>query len=294
MPSQNIRPNRKEDFISAAQISRPVLVFEPSSVTNKSFKGTIVLLLGGYLDEKLDSVIVGTKGWSNSTITEVNKDECEVIGQLVDSEWRVIIFESMQFAKPDDTPVNELWIEDYAEFVQEKFSEQGKKLYMIGFSSGAYIVGLHLRHLVEGRGKGSISGYGIFSFSVSIGSSVKKTNFTPEHFKISTLFLSGSSKLDVVGKKPDVNGYSNTRRIYQECALRSGTEHGWAALKVGHSIFSLLSEDKLELANQGRERRAVTNIIDNWFGADKFPGRVLDDGTSFESAKNPDNFIPQI
>jgi hypothetical protein len=43
----------------------------------------------------------------------------------------------MQFAKPDNSTENESWIEDYLEWIQQqKFLEQGKKVFVIGFSFG--------------------------------------------------------------------------------------------------------------------------------------------------------------
>jgi hypothetical protein len=274
-----LESTNKEEFTDSAFVSRSVLVFEPHS---HLIKGTIVLLLGGYLDDKNpETVIVGSKGWRNSTINNVNEQENKVIEQLTELKWRILIFESMQFAKPDDTITNEFWIDDYVEWINKKFSENGKKIFMIGFSSGAYILGLHLRHLIEGRGKGSMTGYGIFSYSVTIDNKSKKTDFRPEHFKIPTLFLSGSSKEDGLANEPKVDGYNKTRKIYQEFAVKSGVHHGWQALNTGHSIFKLQS-------NKDNNKQAVTNIIDNWFCKEKFPGNLISDGTSKENVKNPD------
>jgi hypothetical protein len=289
MSSQNIEPIRKEEFSDSKGISRPILVFEDNANSN-SIKGTIAFLLGGYLDDKkqADTVIVGSKGWNNSTLRPVNQYECNVIQQLIKSRWRVLIFESMQFAKPDDTIANELWVEDYVEWIEKKFSQETKKkIFMLGFSSGAYIVALHLRHIAEGGGKGSVAGYGIFGFSVTLDKKTKKTDFSPEHFKTPTLFLSGSSKEDSAYQEPKVDGYSKTKKIYNDYAVRSGVQHGWEALNTGHAIFQLPS-------TQNREKQAITNIIDNWFGANGFPGKLVADGISIENIKNPDSVSPQI
>jgi hypothetical protein len=82
---------------------------------------------------------VGSKGWRNSTINNVNEQENKVIEQLTEIKWRILIFDSMQFVKSDYTITNEFWIDDYVEWINKKFSENGKKIFMISFSSDAYI-----------------------------------------------------------------------------------------------------------------------------------------------------------
>lgn len=256
MPCENIKPDSIEDFIDREGISRPVCIFTNKSITSK---GTIAFLFGGYKYERTNTIIAGTKGWSSKD-KPLNPKECEVIQELTDLGWRILVFNNIQFVTPDSTPLNEMWIEDYAEWIDEKFSSDEKR-FMVGFSSGAYIVGLHLKHLADGQGRGKIPAYGMFSFSVEVGSSHKKTDFAEIDFnKRPTLFLSGSSKLDNSAIKPFVNGFKNTRTIYIDFACRSEIRHGWEALKSVHSIFSA----------DGKEgKKAITDIMNNWF--DKYP-----------------------
>lgn len=190
----------------------------------------------------------------------------------------------MQFVTPDGTPRNEMWIEYYVEWIDKKFYDDEKR-FMVGFSSGVYIVGLHLRHLIDGQGRGEIHAYGMFSFPVEVGNFYKKTDFAEIDFhKRPTLFLSGSSKLDNSANKPFVNGFKNTRTLYTDFACHSELRHGWQALESDHVIF--------EADTGGKEiKRAVTNIIHNWFAQyPNLPKQPLANKyyTSQEDIKNPD------
>jgi hypothetical protein len=276
MPCENIKPEDTEDFVDGEGISRPVCI-----CVNKSqgTKGTIAFLFGGYKYERNNRIISGTKGWSSKD-KPLNSNECKMIQELTDLGWRILIFDNIQFVIPDGTPLNEMWIEDYAEWIDERFSDDDKR-FMVGFSSGAYIVGLHMRHLGDRQGRGKIRAYGMFSFSVEVGNSLKKTDFAETDFnKRPTLFLSGSSKLDNSANKPFVNGFENTRKIYVDIACKSETRHGWEALDAPHSIFS---------KEGGKEKKAITNIIDDWFNQyPNLPKRPLADGTSSENITNSD------
>jgi hypothetical protein len=255
MPCENIKPDIIEDFIDKEGISRPICIFVNKSITTK---GTIAFLFGGYKYERTNKIIAGTKGWSSKD-KPLNTNECVTIKELTDLGWRILVFNNMQFATPDNTPLNEMWIEDYVEWIDENFGSDEKR-FMVGFSSGAYIVGLHLKHLADGQGRGKIPAYGMFSFSVEVGDSNKKTDFSEIDFKRPTLFLSGSSKLDNAANKPFVDGFKNTRTIYINFGCRSEIRHGWEALNSVHSIFSA----------EGKEgKKAITDIMDNWF--DKYP-----------------------
>ena len=167
-----------------------------------------------------------------------------MVTELTYLGWKLLVFNESTICCADGTPLNEMWIEDYAEWFDERFSD-GDKRFMIGFLFGAYIVGLHVRHLADGLGRGHIPAYGIFSFSAETNNSYKKTDFADIDFgKRSTLFLSGSSKSDNSANKPFACGFENTRKLYSEVALKSETRHGWEALDIGHCIFAKGRKEK--------------------------------------------------
>jgi hypothetical protein len=41
-------------------------------------------------------------------------DECQIIEELCNLEWRVLIFDSMQLARPTGKSYDEIWITEYA------------------------------------------------------------------------------------------------------------------------------------------------------------------------------------
>jgi alpha/beta superfamily hydrolase len=253
MPCQSIMPTHKENFTDREGTIRTVNVFDPKGTP---LKGTIAFLLGGYLDKESQPVTVGSKGWTN-TARHVTSDECQIVEELCNLGWRILIFDSMQFARPTGKPYDEMWIDDYAKWI-EKFSRDNKELFMVGFSSGAYIIGLHLKHLSSRQTKAAMSGYGLFSFSVKVDDAANKTNFSPDDFKVSTLFISGSSTRDTSDKPPFVDGYENTSRIYEYSASKSGIKHHRVILDADHFIFSVHGDNG---------KRAVTNAIHDWFSS---------------------------
>ena len=198
--------------------------------------------------------------------------------------WRIVIFQNMEFCKVDDkVKQNEYWIDAYCYWLVKRFSENNsKKVFVVGFSSGAYIVSLHLQHLKELKKEDSISGYGIFSYSVSTNDAYNKTNFDKDHFKKSTLFISGSNTRDTGSNFPFVNGYHNTRTLY-DSAQQSGIRHGWISINSTHNIFS----KKSNRDPNKNKRRAITMIMDNWF--DKGTKIPLSDG--IDELINPDSTL---
>jgi hypothetical protein len=254
MPCQNIIPSRKENFIDHEGTTRVINVFDAKGT---SLKRTIAFLLGGYLDKESQPVTVGSKGWTN-TLRHTAPDECQIIEELCNLGWRILIFDSMQFARPTGKPYDEMWIDDYVKWIVEKFSSEDKKLFMAGFSSGAYIIGLHLKHLSSKQTNVAMSGYGLFSFSVKVDDPANKTNFSPDDFKVLTLFISGSSTKDTSDKPPFVDGYENISRIYEYSASKSGIKHHRVILDSDHSIFSVQGDNG---------KRAVTNLIHDRFSS---------------------------
>jgi alpha/beta superfamily hydrolase len=254
MPCQNITPTSKENFTDHEEIIRAVNVFDPRG---SPLKGTIAFLLGGYLDKESQPVTVGSKGWAN-TARHMTSDECQVIEELCNLGWRILIFDSMQFARPTGKPYDEMWIGDYAKWIVQKFSRENKKLFMAGFSSGAYIIGLHLKHLSSRKTNVTMSGYGLFSFSVKVDDPANKTDFTPDDFKIPTLFIIGSSTRDTLDKPPFVDGYENISRIYEYSASKSAIKHHRVILDSDHFIFSVQDDNG---------KKTVTNAIHDWFSS---------------------------
>lgn len=241
------------------EISISIRVLKASQ--GKIFRGTISLILGGFIgtDNTDCRIIVGSKGYSKNTLRELSQDENSIIKELRNSGWDVIIFENMQYCKVDDKfKQNEYWIDEYCDWLIENYTKNNKKIYVIGYSSGAYIVGLHLKHLTEKKVEvDKIPKYGIFCFSVDVGNRFNKTDFSPDDFRSPTLFLSGKSIFDNKKIFPYVDGFNNTKLLY-DYALGSNksTEHKFIELNVGHNIFSLKD-------NQSEVK--IVNIINQWF-----------------------------
>lgn len=226
-------------------------------------EGTIIFFFGGYKEEPKhnDKIVVGTKGWSDIFNNPLTTPECQTIKDLIELGWKIIVLDYMQFVTPDNTLHNEMWLEEYVKWIEEIFPEeqnQSKKKFMVGFSSGAYIVGLHLIHLAEKKEKKpSIAGYGIFSYPVDLDQPNKKTNFESTHFEDkSILFLSGSKNEDKKGKPPDVDGYLNTRKLYENGCKSNNAQLGWESLNTGHRIFE---------AKDFEGRSCVAKIMNSWF-----------------------------
>lgn len=143
--------------------------------------------------DKDNKIVVGTKGYKKNTLREISKDENKFIIDLSSEKlrWKIVVFENMQFFKPNGQK-EEAWIDRYIESVQYNDRIKDDKLFVVGFSSGAYILGLHLRHISsENINKyNKILGYGIMSFPVELNNKNKKTDFSYEDFKKPTLFLS--------------------------------------------------------------------------------------------------------
>lgn len=248
-------------------------------------KGTIILLLGGYLGidktdllhpekkenekveeknasnpEKDNRIIVGSKGYKKNTLREISKDENKFITDLTEKlGWRIVIFENMQFFKPNGEK-EETWIDKYIESIQYNDTFKDDKLFVVGFSSGAYIVGLHLKHISsENINKyDKILGYGIMSFPVELSNKDKKTDFSFENFKKPTLFLSGEESKDNEQKKPYVNGYRNTKDLFDIATTKPGIMHLYRTLPVGHSVFE-------SPVNGEGQLKDAAKIINEWF-----------------------------
>ena len=264
------------------QIIMPLRIL--NSLNEDESRGTIGLILGGFIgiDKTDNKILVGSKGYGKNTIRELNEDEKTVIDELRMLGWTIVIFENMQFCKVDNNvKQNEYWIDAYCDWLVKRYSENNsKKIFVVGFSSGAYIVGLHLQHLKELKKEDSVSGYGIFSYSVSTNDAYNKTIFDKDHFKKSTLFISGSSTRDTGSNFPFVNGYHNTRTLY-DSAQQSGIRHGWISINSTHNIFSKKSN------NIETDKRAITMIMDDWF--DKNSDIPLSDG--IDELINPDSTL---
>jgi hypothetical protein len=286
MPCNSPIPQSRQFFSDSQKILRAVNIFVPNSMQ----KGTIVFLFGGYKEEpvNIDKIVVGTKGWSTIMDRPLTCNECQTIKDLVDFGWKIIVLDSMQFVAPDNTVHNEIWIDEFVEWINETFQEDQRgssKNFMVGFSSGAYIVGLHLRHLAERKqNKPGMAGYGIFSYPVDLDQrykKTKKTDFEPRHFKGKPiLFLSGSKAEDKKGKDPDVDGYLNTRKLYEIARKADGTHLGWESLDTGHRIFE---------AKDSEGTSCVARIVHEWFNSYPNFKLPLDCGTLKErDIENPD------
>jgi hypothetical protein len=285
MPCTCPMPQSRQFFSDSQKIVRAANIFVPKSVQ----KGTIFFLFGGYKEEPVntDKIVVGTKGWSTTMDRPLTSDECQTIKDLTDFGWRVIVLDSMQFVAPDDTVHNEMWIDEFVEWINQTFTENqegSSKKFMMGFSSGAYIVGLHLMHLAERKQKEStMAGYGIFSYPADLDQLYKKTDFESRQFEGKPiLFLSGSKTEDKKGKDPDVDGYLNTRKLYEIACKASGTQLGWEALDTGHRIFEAKDSEGIS---------CVAKIIDEWFNSYPNFKLPLDCSASAETGvQNPDGY----
>ena len=241
----------KEYFQDSEKIWRAINIRLPES---KEIKGTIAFLFGGYKEEPkgMNKIVAGSKG-VNTIGRAPNSNEIKVIEQLVERKWRVLLFDDMQYATPDGTVHNEMWIEDYMKWINSRFGKEKKeKIFMAGFSSGAYIVGLHLQHLAIHASTESASAYGIFSYPIDVGHIKKKSKFETGNFDgRPTLFLSGSSTKDVASNPPNVNGYKNTKAIYDIASKGTSTKHKWQDLDTSHRIFE--------------DYESVIEMVDEWF-----------------------------
>jgi hypothetical protein len=245
----------KEYFQDSEKIWRAINIRAPES---KEIKGTIAFLFGGYKEEpeNMDKIVAGSKG-VNTVGRAPNSNEIKVIEGLVEKKWRVLLFDDMQYATPDGTVHNEMWIEDYMKWINSRFGKEKKKnIFMAGFSSGAYIVGLHLQHLATPANTEAASAYGIFSYPVDVGMDAghikKKSKFETSNFeRRPTLFLSGSSTKDISSNPPRVNGYANTKAIYDIASKGTGTKHEQQDLDTYHSVFE--------------DYKSVIEIVDEWF-----------------------------
>ena len=119
MSCENITPEVIEDFIDDEGISRSICSF-----VNKSaeIKGTISFLVCGYKYERNNTITVVTKGWASKD-KPLNPNECVMVEKLTKLGWRILVFNDIQFVTPDGTPLNEIWIEDYAENTTRRIAE---------------------------------------------------------------------------------------------------------------------------------------------------------------------------
>jgi hypothetical protein len=241
MPSP-IVPDSKEPFSDSEGNPRNAAVFRRQG----TIKGTVMFFLGGHKREggKTSFLRIHTNGLSHA-----NADEYKFIKEMRDLGWRMVVLEESQDVKPDGK-INEYWIEEYINHWNSKWP--GKN-FTVGHSAGAYITGLHIRHLHDKKTR-SVWANGIISYPIKLGDAKKKTDFASEHFTArNTIFLSGKQADD------EVLPYRNTIEL-RNIAFASGHRHGWEALDASHQVF------KKACCSQGcGGKRAVTLILDDWF-----------------------------
>jgi alpha-beta hydrolase superfamily lysophospholipase len=177
----------------------------------------------------------------------LSKVENILLENLIQKKWTISILNEMQFLKADKK-ISEMWIDQYIDTIVEELKDH--KIFVVGYSSGAYILGMYLQHTQSKNAK--IQGYGILSFSVDVDNENNKTVFTSQHFQKPTLFISGDIGKDTKENPPFADGLKNTEHLYNIAKQTNTTDHKFIKIEdIGHAIFDKLSqENKSQVAEE--------------------------------------------